>query len=173
MSIGHILSDRELGDSDEPLDVLTSEDNRLALISLAEHARRSIYIISRDLDPKIYEDADTLATIKGFVLGSRRYNARIIVRDLNRIVSRGHRLVDLQRRLPSYMSIRTPAKEHQGYNSAFVLVDGVGVLYRKYADRYEGVVNFNDPQTTGELSHLFGEMWEHASVPPDLRTLAI
>ena len=47
MSIGHTLSDRELGGLDEPLDVLTSEDNRLALISLAEHPLTEFSELSR------------------------------------------------------------------------------------------------------------------------------
>jgi hypothetical protein len=173
MSIVHALDGRQLGDSNEPFEVIYSEDNRLALLALLPQARRVLRIVSRDLDCKIYEHADTVAAIKGFALGSRRSDVRIIVRDISRIVSRGHRLVDLQRRMPSYISIRTPAKEHQHYNGAFLVVDGIGVLHRKYADRYEGVANFNDPQTARELANLFGEMWEHATVPPDLRTLAL
>ena len=173
MTFAENLASQKFGRPDEPLDLTSSDDNRLAVVCFARQARRMLYIVSRDLGPKVFEEAETVAAIKDFVLGSRRATVRIIVRDVSRIISRGHRLVDLQRRLPSYMSIRTPAKEHQDYNSAFVVADQTAVLYRKFADRYEGTVSFGDPQSAEELTNLFDEMWEHASAPADLRNLVI
>ena len=173
MSIRDELQRHEVGRSDESLELGSSEDSRLAVLALAGQARRSIDIVTRDLDPRVYDDADTVACIKDFALASRRSTVRILVRDVALLVSRGHRLVDLQRRLPSHIGIRTPGKAHQDYNSAFVLVDQTAMLFRNYADRYEGMVNFNDPQMAEELGNVFSEMWENATVPADLRSLVI
>ena len=66
--------------------------------------------------------------------------------------------MDLYRRLPTYMDIRLPAKEHESYNSAFLVVDKTGVIFRSHADRYEGTANFNDQKTVEDLSKMFSDM---------------
>jgi len=173
MNLERDIAGRQIGGLDETFELSRSEDSKLAIASLVAQARRSIFIISRDLDPRVYDDADIVSSIKEFVLSSRRSKVRIVVRDIARIVRRGHRLVDLQKRLPSYIAIRTPAKEHMNYNNAFVIVDNTALLYRNYADRYEGQLNVNAAAHVEELGNLFSDMWEHASVPADLRSLVI
>lgn len=162
-----------LGQTEEPLEIETSTDNREAALAMIRQTQRSLTIFSRDLDGKIFDDTELVGAVKDLVLKSRHSRVRIITRDISRILSRGHRLVDLYRRLPTYMDIRLPAKEHGSYNSAFVVSDRTGVLFRMHADRYEGTVNFNDQKTAEDLSNLFDDMWEAGSDHPDLRVLSV
>ena len=167
------LSEMVLGEPSEPIELGTREDNRAAALELVRQARRSLELMSRDLDPHVYDNPAFVDAIKAFVLNSRRARVRILIRDVSHIVKDGHRLVELCYRLPSYLAIRTLAREHENYNSAFLIADGVGTLYRTHADRFEGSVNFDDKGSAEDLLNLFDEMWEHADAHPDLRRLSL
>ena len=167
------LDNLVLGQTDEPVELQSSTDNCEAAIAMIRQTQRSLIIFSRDLDAKIFDDAQLVGVVKDLVLNSRHSRIRIMTRDISRIVSQGHRLVDLYRRVPSYMDIRLPAKEHDNHNSAFVVADRTGVVFRSHADRYEGVANFNDQRMAEELSKIFDTMWEAGSHHPDLRVLSV
>ena len=162
-----------LGESEEPIELGSADEIREVALALIKQTRRSLMIVSRELDRRVYDDAELVDAVKDLALGSRNANIRIVTQDVSQIVKQGHRLVDLVRRLPSYLEIRVPAKEHAGYNSAFMLSDRVGVMVQTHADRYAGTANFNDRRIGDDLSKVFGEMWEPAKVPPDLRVLSI
>ena len=162
-----------LGQTEDPVELQTSLDNREVALAMIRQTQNSLSIVSRDLDAKIFDDADLVDAVKDLILNSRHSRVRIITRDISRIINQGHRLVDLYHRLPSYMDIRLPAKEHETYNSAFVVSDRFGVIFRSHADRYEGTANFNDQKTAEDLSKIFEDMWEAGHDHPDLRTLSV
>jgi len=165
--------DLRLGVSEQSIELSGAEDNRLAALLLARQARRSLVIMSRDLDAPIFDDEDFVEAVKGLALATRGSHVHILVRDVARIVRDGHRLLELVRRLPSFMAMRVPAPEHESYNSAFVIADRTGVIFRKHADRYEGTVGFADRREAENLARLFDEMWETAREHPDLRQIRI
>ena len=167
------ISNLALGRNDQVVELQTSEEHRAATLALITQTQRSITIFTRDLDAKIFGDAEIVDAIKDLVLSSRQSKVRIITQSISRIVSRGHRLVDLYRRVPSYMDIRFPAKEHRAYNCAFLVSDRTGVIFQIHADRYEGTANFSDKTNAENLSNQFEEMWEVAHRPPDLRALSV
>jgi len=157
----------------DPIEVDTSDACRLAAISMARQARRSLEIVSRDLDPAIYDDADFVEAVSQLCLGSPRVRVRILVRDAPVIVKHGHRLLPLAHRLSTFIDIRVPGREHADYNSGFLIADAAGVIYRTLADRYEATVSFNDPRTAQDLGKLFEEMWQAASPDPNLRRMSL
>ena len=159
------LNQLVLGETETPIAVTTSEENRNVALAMIRQTRQSLIMLSRDLDSRVYDHAELVEAVKDFVLASRHASVQIIVQDSSHVVQQGHRLVDLCRRLPSYMTIRVPAKEHETYNSAFMVSDRVGVLHRIHADRYDGSANFNDRQMGDDLTKMFGEMWEVAKPP--------
>ena len=161
-----------LGRSDQRVELHTSADNRAATLAMLMQTQRSVTIFTRDLDAKILDNAQVVGAVKDFVLRSRQSRVRIITQDISKIVSQGHRLVNLYRRVPSYMDIRIPAKEHQSYNAAFLVFDHLGVIFRNHADRYEGTATFNDKINAQDLSNRFDDMWEASHGHPGLRVLS-
>lgn len=155
----------------DAIEVDTSEACRLAAISMARQATRSLEVVSRDLDPAIYDDADFVEAVSRLCVSSPRVRVRMLVRDPASVVKHGHRLLPLAQRLSTFIDIRVPGREHAEYNPAFLLVDGAGVIYRTLADRYEATVSFNDPRTAQELGKLFEEMWQVASPDSNLRRM--
>ena len=149
--------------------VETSEECRLAALSMARQAARSIDIVSRDLDPRIYDNQEFCDAVSDLVVGSRRARMRALVRNTDAIVKGGHRLLNLAHRLSSFIEIRVPAREYDDYNAAFLVVDAAGLVSRLHSDRFEATVNFADPRTAGELGRQFEEMWQTASPDSNLR----
>ena len=147
----------------------TSEACRLAALSMVGQAARGIDIVSRQLDPQMYDNREFCEAVSELVLGSRRARVRVLIRHTDPVVKRGHRLVTLSQRLSSYIEIRVPAREFDEYNAAFLLVDGAGVIYRTLSDTFEGSVNFNDPRRSHELGRQFEAMWQTAVADVNLR----
>lgn len=147
----------------------TSEACRLAALSMVGQAARGIDIVSRQLDPQMYDNREFCEAVSELVLGSRRARVRVLTRYTDPVVKRGHRLVTLSQRLSSYIEIRVPAREFDEYNAAFLLVDGAGVIYRTLSDTFEGSVNFNDPRRAHELGRQFEAMWQTAVADVNLR----
>ena len=148
----------------------TSEECRLAALSMARQAARSIEIVSRQLDPQMYDDRDFCEAVSQLIVGSRRARIRALLRHTGPVVKGGHRLMTLSRRLSSFIEMRVPAREFDEYNAAFLIVDGVGVIHRTLSDRFESTVNFNDPRLAQELTRQFEEMWQTAVPDVDLRS---
>ena len=160
-----------LGESDTPLELDGLEDTRLALELLSAQARQELLIHSRELDARLLDRRPFLEAVERLCRAHREARVRILVRDPQAAVRRGHRLLELGRRLSSHIEFRQPQAEHRQYNEAFLVADGCGYLHRPFADRFEGSANFNDPVQARRLADYFTEVWEHAQPHPELRRL--
>ena len=147
----------------------TSDACRLAALSMVRQAARSIEIVSRQLDPQMYDNRDFCEAVSQLVTSSRRARVRALVRFTDPVVKRGHRLVTLSQRVSSFIEMRVPAREFDEYNAAFLIVDGAGVIYRTLSDGFEATVNFNSARMTQELSRQFESMWQTALPDPNVR----
>lgn len=162
-----------LGDDSETYSVASSQEVLRASVAMISQTRRTLDIVSRHLDPLIYDTVEFTASLQRLIVDSRRASVRIIIMDSTPIIGRGHRLIDLAQRLSSYIELRNPARVHADYNSAFLLADGIGSIHRILADRFEGVVNFNDARAARSLKEQFEEMWPSATPDPNFRRLSI
>lgn len=158
-----------LGEFSETIEIDTSEACRLASLSMARQARRSIEIVSRHLDPPVYDNQEFEDAVSELVVGSNRAQVRILVMQPDAVVKHGHRLLQLTQRLSSFMEMRVPAPQHKDHNSAFMIVDDTAVIYRSHADRYEGTVKFNDRVSAMDLKRQFEEIWAGAVPDANLR----
>lgn len=167
------LEGLKLGVDAERILVSTSAENRAAAIALVSQGKRSLYIYSRDLDHPIYDNPPFVEAVRKLALYSSYSQIRILVRNSEKIVSRGHGLVALAQQLSSFIQIRKPAPDYDGYNEAFLVVDKMGVLHRRLSDRYEGEVSFHAPEQGAVLVKFFDEVWELSEPDPQLRRLHI
>lgn len=147
----------------------TSEACRLAALSMARQAARSIDIVSRQLDAQMYDNQDFCDAVSQLVTGSRRARVRALLRHTDAVIKGGHRLVTLSQRLSSFIELRVPAREYDDYNAAFLIVDGIGVVYRSFSDKFDGTVSFNDARKGQELTRQFEDMWQTATPDINLR----
>ncbi len=167
------LADCILGETSFPIDVTTKEANGVAAQALVRQAKRSLYIHSRDLDHTVYDNRLFVEAVKNLATSSRFATVRILIQDSRKVVNTGHRLVDLAYRLSTAIKIRKPDAQFRDFNGAFLVVDDVGYLHRRVADRYEGIVNFNGPDKVAELIKYFRLVWEKSQPDPRIRRLSI
>src|SRR5574337_1362947 len=150
-----------------------SGDWRQAALQLAVQARRSLALFSRDLEPAIYDTAEFVAGVQQLALRSRYSRIRMVVIDPQLAVSDGHRLIELTRRLSSYMEIRRPAEDHAKLAEAFLISDDIGLMFRPLASRFEGFADTHDPFEARNRLRQFDEIWESAEPEPEFRRLGL
>ena len=162
---------RVLGTTDEEFELERSEAVCDVVLSLATQARRALDIVSRHLDPALYDNEAFGAAIRELVVDSRRAQVRILLLDSAPVVARGHRLVELARRLSSFITIRIPAPEYKNLNEAWLVADATGYLSRRFSDRPEATANFADPRQATHLTNRFEEIWQRAQPDANMRRL--
>lgn len=167
------FSNLTLGTDHPVREVDTSEAVSRACVALISQASRDIVIMTRDLDPKVFNDRDIILAMREFLLSSRRVRLRILVKQPETIARRGHRLLELTQRLTSFAEIRVPAPEFRNHNSAYVVVDGLGILYRGVADRFDASVSFTDRNLAREMLREFDEMWQSSVEATSLRRISL
>jgi len=162
-----------IGETDGRLMLSTREENRLASQHMAAQARNTICIASRDLDAAIYDTQEFCDGVRHLATSNRAARIQIMVWDTSRIINDGHRLVELMRRLTSFIDIKTPARQHTDYNEALLVVDETAYIHRELADRFEADANFNARREATHYAKQFKEMWDYGLHDPNLRRLHI
>ena len=153
----------------------TAGANREAVIALADRARFSIDLFSRDLDARVFDNTAFERCIFELARTYRNADIRILVTDSSPAVSRGHCLIRLAQRLTSSVHIHNPAKQHSGELATFMVVDGTALLHRPRttSTSYDATLNLYAPKRAGELSDYFNEMWARSTPDSQVRRLYI
>ncbi|MDX1443695.1 MAG: hypothetical protein R3270_07955 [Gammaproteobacteria bacterium] len=151
----------------------TRSDSRDAAIELAKIARRTLAIFTQDMEPGVLDDPEFVDLVKELALGSRFARVNILCVDITRAIKEGNRLLDLSRRLTSFVEIREPHKDFKGMQEAFIIADETGLLHRKLGGRWDGFVNTSDPMLAREKLKLFNDIWQRSDQHSDTRRLGI
>ncbi|MCI0400138.1 MAG: hypothetical protein L0Z68_02385 [Gammaproteobacteria bacterium] len=167
------FEDYKLGDTDDTIQIVTSEENREAATTLVQQAQYTLEITSRFLDPAIYDNDEFTEAVQALALRSKRSRIRILVQEPETVVKQGHRLLELAMNLSSFIDIRKPNAQFAGYNEAILIADATGYIHRQLADRFEATLSYNNRPVANELLRQFDEMWETAILDPNLRRLYI
>lgn len=165
------IEDYRLGETNKLLQLETRADNIQVVNHMAKQCQRSLHIISRKLDPVIFDTAEFADAVKYLALRHRRAQIQIIVFEPNVIVKRGHRLLELSGKLSSFIQLRKAHYTYNDYNECLMLADATAYIHRKNSERYEGTVNFKDRRQATNYLRQFNEMWELASPDPNLRKM--
>lgn len=157
----------------ELLSFETRAKNRELAGQLAAQARRTITILTPDLEAPVYDSAQVLEAITALAVRGRFCEVRILVADSGYAMRHGHRLIEHARRFTSTVHMRRPAPQHRDFNEGMLVVDETGYLYKPVASRYEGKASFHDGPRCRELLKQFQERWDLALPDPELRRLHI
>lgn len=153
-------------------ELATSADNRRAAAILAAGARRTLALFTRDMEQTIYDTTEFATAVQQLALRSRFSRIRIAVVDPLPAIKDGHRLIELGRRLGSFIEFRRSAAEHATLADTFLIADESGLLYRPLASRYEGYMDTDDPHAARTHLHAFEAIWELAEPETEFRRLS-
>ncbi len=165
--------DAVLGDTALTFDI----EERAALVavslSMARQCAQTLTIVSRHLDPAIYDNDPFADAVKDMVLNNRYARVRLLIIDSRPLISTGHRMLELSTRLASFIEIRAPSRLHKRFNEAILVADNLGYVHRQFSDRFEGTASFSDKRVAKGLAARIDEMWERGVPDTNFRRLHI
>lgn len=147
--------------------------NQHAALRVAQSTQRRLAVFTYDLEPQVLGTPEFVDALRAIATSSRYAAIRVLVQDSARAVREGHRLVELARRLSSFIEIRNPHPDHRNLIDAFIVADERALLYRKQADGYDGYADFDAPIDARRLLKSFDEVWHRATPDPEMRRLGL
>lgn len=163
----------KLGEDARTVQLSGLEDNRAATAALCTQATRVVRIASRLLDARVLNTMEVGDGLRGCISRQSRFQVRILVFDPEGLVRGGHVLLRLSQDFSSFVDIRVPADIYREYDAFLLLVDEAGVLHRPVAERWHGIVSFNDSSRVRLLGNEFDKMWETASKNANLARMRL
>jgi len=152
----------------------SAQEYRDCAIELIGKGRRTLRLFSPDLEHDIYDDDDVAQAVLNLARVSRNSEIRILVRDTQPAIKRGHRLLDLSRRLTSIVDIRKFSVDTNELPTHVLLVDGGGVMIRADGETQDaGFGSFDDRGLNNTLTLIFDELWHRSQSDFDLRGVTI
>ncbi len=145
----------------------------LGISSVLNHPLREVRIYSPLLDHALFESDEVLDALSRFARSGPPTSIQILIHTSNLIVSRGHRLLNLARRLTSKIEIRVVAAELQDEQRCFVVADQRSFFLQPDDQEYQGYSNSYDPVQSTQLAERFDYLWPRADQDPELRALSI
>ena len=142
-------------------------------VELCSSAAREICILSPKLDHLVFDRPELVESIGVLIRSSRQTRVRILVADSRALVTRGHRLLLLARRLPSSVHIQKQADHPQWKGETIVICDRDGVLYKPGDSDHEGFYEPSSRASTQRHLELFEELWRHSAQDVELRSLSL
>lgn len=173
MSFQELASELELGESSETHLLETLEDFRLALDAMVPQSRRFIKIFTQELDHGLYDRSEFTERLAPLFRDHRGFTICIIVKDPNKAAKLGHRLVELQRRLPTRCEIRSLPREYEDVTDEYLIVDDVGMVKRFALGNMRGHCEFRSIPDAVKYGRQFNEIWERSQPCAELRRLSL
>ena len=91
---------------DEVSKIKTRKEAYNAILELTKQSSRKLNIISRNLEPLIYNQSDFLEALKNLALNGRRTKIYILVSDVESILNIDHKILYLSSKLSSFIELR-------------------------------------------------------------------
>lgn len=144
-----------------------------ALIQYLAKPRRTLYLYSQHLDNSLFDHAEVIAALSGFVRAAASNQLRILIHSSQLAVARGHRLVNLARRLESKVEIRLVPTDMASEERTFLCWDNQGYWLLPDYSNYVGQTNDADPVLATRLAGEFERSWQRSVSDPELRLLGL
>jgi hypothetical protein len=141
-------------------------------VALAEAAQRKIRIYNPTLDHAAFDSHELVAALAGLARRSRACEIRILISDSRAMVNRGHRLLNLSRRLPSSIKIQKLSEHPELPTDTFMLSDSIGAVY-KPLDAEQGFYEPEHRALATSYAERFDALWNRSQVDNELRELRI
>ncbi len=142
-------------------------------VRLCGRARRELRILSPDLDFRVFDRPELVDAVAAFVRGGHQARLRILIADSRSLVDRGHRLLELARRIPSKVVIQRLAEHPQWNGETAVICDREAVLVRSGDDDNGAIYEPDSRPAAQRYSELFEELWKRSEPDPELRSLRL
>jgi len=143
-----------------------------AVAVMAAQARRELRLLTPDLEPILYDQARFLDNVTRLAVDRRgRLPVRILLIDAEPALHRGHRLIELSRKLSSAIQIQAVPAELAEQCDHYLLADDSGYCLRRYSAPDAALVDFNASAPVRRMQRDFEQLWAQGEVHSALRRL--
>jgi len=142
-------------------------------VQMAGSATRHVFVISPRLDYRVFDNQNLTSALSALVKRSRSTEVRILIADSRPLLNRGHRLLELARRLPTSIKIRKLDEHPRWGGETVVIGDRDSVLFKPADANHEAFFQPNSPATARQYLELFTELWNCGSDDIELRSLRV
>ncbi len=150
-----------------------ADDFRQYSLDLVRQSRRTLAILSHDLDANMYGTQEFTEALSGFARSSRQAQIQILIKDTKPIIGSGHLLIRLAQRLSSKIIVRKTTLEPNNKDMAFILGDTNKLLYKNDDSAYRGFFNGMATREIKPLRDEFNYLWQYAEPEPEFQLLYI
>jgi hypothetical protein len=142
--------------------------------AVALHARRTIRIYSRELDPGLLDAPPVLDALRRFATSVRDGQVQVLVQDAATPQRTLAPLLNLAQRLPSVFAFREVREAvDRAYASAYIANDTGGYYFRPLGHRFDGEAGLESAGRARQLGDEFGRVWERSRPCTEFRALGI
>ncbi len=149
------------------------EDFRHYSLELVQQNRRTLAILTRNLDTMIYGTTEFVEALSVFSRSSRHAQIQILVKDTKPAIDSGHPLIRLAQKLSAKILVRKMTVEPNNKDMAFILGDTDKLLYKNDDAAYRGFFNSNAARELKPLREEFNYLWQYAEPEPEFQLLYI
>ena len=133
------------------------------LTSNLKATSRKVDILTRDLDRLLYSDEDVCSAISQVARAHPQAHIRVLIKDPRPAMDQHHRLIALQQRLTSKITMRqlkvSPENESRGY----AVCDAKRILLQHSDGEYDGFCNTDARPEAQALLEEFDLLWDRQS----------
>ncbi len=150
----------------------TRADMREAASRICAMAERKVSIMTRDLEPGIYDHPDFVEAVKKLIFSRRFARVRVLISDPSRAIKNGNRLVTMgRRRLNSFIEFRNVHEDYRERPEAYCIADDKSIAYRLDATRWDGIAGSDSAPVARTYLESFDEIWTASEVENEFRNL--
>lgn len=161
-------------DQDDILTIGDLEGAIAATVSLVARARRRVRILSRALDPGLYDDPRVLEALRAFATATTGAEVLLLVLDAAAIQRAHAPMLGLAQRLPTVFRFRELEDPvDRARVDAFIATDAGGFYYREFGHRFDGDAQLRGAGRARQLCEAFDPVWERSRPCTELRALGI
>lgn len=150
-----------------------ASDRAVVALEIARQSRRHLRLLSHALDHEIFDNDEFASAISQLARSSRFSEIRLLVVEVKPMVERGHRLLELCRRLSTTLHIRRADCEPEDIKENFLVADDRAVLCYALREPEKAWADFNNRPLAEDYTAQFDELWHRSINDPELRLLHI
>ena len=144
------------------------------VLAQASLAVRELRILSPRLDARLFDREALNTALHALLWRSRMSRIKILVRDARALAERGHRLLNLARRLPTGIEMRCLREPHPDWpDDTLILRDRDSVLALPASEDDPGFYRPRDRAQAALAVERFEELWRAGDADPEFRALTL
>ncbi|MEL7045449.1 MAG: GNAT family N-acetyltransferase, partial [Pseudomonadota bacterium] len=126
-----------------------------------------------DLDTRLFNSSELVSALRRLARSERQARIRVLIMDVRAVVSRRHGILDLARRMPSKLELRS-LREHPDWDGdTLVIRDRDSTLGMPGSSRDPGFYRPGDRARCETALSRFEELWKAGTANTEFRALAL